>query len=99
MWGVGCNGITGIEVGVIEVCIGVGVLDAAEGAAAAEVAELFLGTFGEDAGIIVLGGIRLFVAADVGVAIVIKGDIGDGLDGAGSGEDDVGVWCGCDGRG
>ena len=55
--------------------------------------ELFLGAFGEDAGIIVLGGIRLFVVADVGVAIVIKGDIRDGLDGVGSGGVDVGVWC------
>ena len=97
--GVGGSGITGIEVGIIEVCIGVGILDTVEGAAAAEVVELFLGTFGEDAGIVVLSGIRLFVVANVRVAIIIEGDLGDGLDGAGSGEDDVGVWCGCDGRG
>ena len=64
-----------------------------------EIAELFLGAFGEDTGIIVLSGIRLFVVADVRVAIIVKGDIGDGLDGAGSSEDNVGVWCGCDGRG
>ena len=51
------------------------------------------------AGIVVLSGIRLFVVADVGVAIIIKGDIGDGLDGAGSGGVNVGVWCGCNGRG
>ena len=66
---------------------------------AAEIAELFLGAFGEDAGIVVLSGIRLFVAANVGVAIIIKGDIGDGLDGAGSSGVNVGVWCGCSGRG
>ena len=59
--------------------------------------ELFLGAFGEDAGIVVLGGIRLFVAADIRVAVIIEGDIGDGLDGVGSSGVDVGVWCGCDG--
>ena len=56
----------------------------------AEVVELFLGAFGEDAGIVVLGGIRLFVVADVRVAIIVKGDIGDGLDGAGSSGVNVG---------
>ena len=65
----------------------------------AEIAELFLGAFGEDAGIVVLGGVRLFVVADVRVAIIIKGNIGDGLDGVGSGGVNVGVWCGCGGWG
>ena len=62
-----------------------------------EVAELFLGMFREDAGIIVLSGIGLFVVANIWVVIIIKGDIGEGLDGAGSGEGNVGVWCGCSG--
>ena len=64
-----------------------------------EIVELFLGAFGEDTGIIVLSGIRLFVVADVRVAVIIKGGIRDGLDGAGSSGVDVGVWCGCSGRG
>ena len=64
---------------------------------AAEIVELFLGAFGEDAGIVVLSGIGLFVAADVGVAVIIEGNIGDGLDGAGSSGVNVEVWCGCSG--